>query len=368
MFILITAAVSLYAGDKAVLALFRFDAPTNMKNTAVILGDFINIYLFRGDKFQLISPDSARERLAEMNLQDSGCTSEQCWMEKGRGLKADYIVTGSLSDTVGKISLTWRIFSIRDESAAYATSTEISVGTLEEDSKRVAMEILTRFAEQFLALPDLMEDEKYSRLNTSTQRGKVIGRNGSYYTLNAGSANLLKDGSIVYIMNGEDVGATLKLIQVDVDSSKAIRLRKYIKGTEIKPGDVFYIPKRVKFHEHMFSNRFTLGAINTYPSLKYERRFIIPGLNRFSASALIGTQFESHNEQRIILSGYFYITSYVSAVGGYSFALDSDDHEDIGWCYGVEFTILPFNWINFSFGGYMMGSEPSFGIFMNFHR
>ena len=107
---------------------------------------------------------------------------------------------------------------------------------------------------------------------------KIIGITGKKYKVNAGSANLVKNGTILYIIKNDKKKAILRIDDYDIYTSIA-RIINREKDYKIKIGETCYITNDPPFYDKL--TNFSLGGdigANSFTSFGLEKRRIFKNI------------------------------------------------------------------------------------------
>lgn len=232
--------LSVYADDKVSLAVFDFNVVGLDDEMGVIPADFFRSYLFKTGKFNLVSRESMQVIMDEMKLQESGCTSEECFVKLGQILLARYVLTGKLYKLEETYFLTVSLISVEDAVILYSDKSKI------EDIYNIDM-VCGRMIEKmiqalFNVTQQVVEVYDSDSLRYKDKEGRVIKViDPKTIVIDKGLKHGLSAEMHLFLFHDKEKYAIFKIYEVNRNSSKAYLYTRLKKGSPSE-GDLYTAP------------------------------------------------------------------------------------------------------------------------------
>ncbi len=232
--------LSAYADDKVSLAVFDFNVVGLDDEMGVIPADFFRSYLFKTGKFNLVSRESMQVIMDEMKLQESGCTSEECFVKLGQILLARYVLTGKLYKLEETYFLTVSFISVEDAVILYSDKSKI------EDIYNIDI-VCGRMIEKmiqalFNVTQMVVETYDYDSLRYKDKEGRVTKViDSKTIVIDKGLKHALSSEIYLYLFHNKEKYAVFKIYEVNKETSKAF-LYTRLKRISPSEGDQYIAP------------------------------------------------------------------------------------------------------------------------------
>ncbi|MCK4643812.1 hypothetical protein KAU32_09300 [bacterium] len=229
-----------YAEDKPSLAVFDFNVVGLDDEMGIIPADFFRSYLFKTGKFNLVSRESMQVIMDEMKLQESGCTSEECFVKLGQILLAQYVITGKLYKLEETYFITVNFISVADAVILYSDKSKI------EDIFNVDI-VCGRMVENmiqalFNVRQQVVETYDYASLRYEDKEGRVTNViDKRRIEINKGLKHGVSNEVYLYLFRDKEKYAVFKIYEVNKETSKA-SLYTRLKKISPQKGDHFFAP------------------------------------------------------------------------------------------------------------------------------
>ncbi|MCK5399366.1 hypothetical protein KAJ26_05035, partial [bacterium] len=229
MFIIMTF-LSVYADDKVSLAVFDFNVVGLDDEMGVIPADFFRSYLFKTGKFNLVSRESMKVIMDEMKLQESGCTSEECFVKLGQILLARYVLTGKLYKLEETYFLTVSLIGVEDAVILYSDKSKI------EDISNIDI-VCGRMIEQMIVVLfntrlQVVETYDYDSLRYKDKEGRVTKViDPKTILIDKGLKHGISTEMYIFLWDHNEKYAIFKIYEVNKGTSKAYLYTRLKKGS-----------------------------------------------------------------------------------------------------------------------------------------
>ncbi|MCK4643811.1 hypothetical protein KAU32_09295 [bacterium] len=220
--------LSVYADDKVSLAVFDFNVVGLDDEMGVIPADFFRSYLFKTGKFNLVSRESMQVIMDEMKLQESGCTSEECFVKLGQILLARYVLTGKLYKLEETYFLTVSLISVEDAVILYSDKSKLediyNIDIICERMMEKMIQALFNVRQQVVETYDsgsLRYEDKEGRITKVIDKRTV--------EIDKGLKHGISTETYIFLWDHNEKYAIFKIYQVNKETSKAslyTRLKK----------------------------------------------------------------------------------------------------------------------------------------------
>ena len=324
-------------------------------NLGELVADYISVELIRSRQLSVISPSSVSGQLKEAEIIESGCSSDECNIAIAELLQTEYLVFGEIRKTKeGDYIILYQLYRTIKKSVIHMKEVKTTFDSINDTAKNIAEDLLHWTTGKQAVL---FEHKDCDDGNLSTLHGKVTEIYGLTYLLNVGWANGLKKNSYIYVMDGDDIGAVLRITTIFPNTSTARLVVTKKKSFQISVGSLLYIPDKKDKLRFMSRNKFTIIASLPFSNLGVRYEYGMYYKLKPSVELLIG------NFSALVMSVNWYLRNWIAL------------HYGIGLFYGevrggdsVEWYPSLASGVKFSFpvtSAYVI--EVNFGAFGQAH-
>ncbi len=265
----ITLSVFSFCQEKDTIAVFDFAEVNVEQGVGVIPADFCRTYIFKSEKYELISRENMELIFNELKLQETGCTSEECYVELGKMLLAKKILAGKIFKIENVYFVSITLMDVGTAKIDY--SDKMKVDNIEELDITCRNLIEHMLNAVFSGEHTLFDSEGPSGAEKREGRIKEI-ISGSSVLIDKGIRYGLEEKNLVYFFSGDRKIAAGLISQINKDSSRVRILYKLSSG-KLDTQSRYFIPFKYKTGELLRNNAlwFTSDS-SAFIHFTYEKR------------------------------------------------------------------------------------------------
>ncbi len=326
VFGLIFVSVFSFCAELPSLAVFDFKTVGTKEDMGIIPADFFRQYLFKTQKFDLVSRESMEVIFNEMKLQQSGCTSEECYVELGKVLLAGYILTGKLYKIEDTYFVTINLINVETAKIIHSDKNKVNdvynldilCGKMTDTLVEKVFSQRSGVTETYDSTVDLFHDKK----------GLILKKDNKFITIDKGIRNGVSHDDAV-IITGENNARAVYFVTV-LKKNEADAKLNYISGDlDIVEGLEYTVPVFPKTMDRL--RKYALSVRSSYPracSAVLERRRLIDLPGTFVMTGELELAYKPDSGDHLEARAGIVLTPGIKVFAGAQVCLLNPDYRD----------------------------------------